>query len=110
MATNSQRRKTMFDASNLTASDVMTRNVATVRLDSTLRQAARLMAEHGISGLPVVDATGAAVGMLSEADLVRPDEAAERRREWWLTMLAEGDDLAPEFMAAIAASGRPVEK
>jgi CBS domain-containing protein len=99
----------MFDASNLTAADVMTRDCATVRADSTLRQAARVMAKRQISGLPVVDATGAVVGMLSEADLVRPDEAAERRREWWLTMLAEGHDLAPEFVAAIAATGRPVE-
>jgi CBS domain-containing protein len=100
----------MFDASNLTAADVMTRDCATVRPDNTLRQAARVMAERRVSGLPVVDAAGALVGMLTEADLVRPDEAAERRRDWWLTMLADGHDLAPEFMAAIAAGNRPVEK
>jgi len=100
----------MFDASNLTAADVMTRDVASVRPDSTLRQAARLMAERDVSGLPVVDKAGAVVGMLTEADLVRTDENADRRRDWWLTMLAEGTDLAPEFMAAIAEGGRPVEK
>jgi CBS domain-containing protein len=99
----------MFDATNLTAAEVMTREVATVRPDSTLRQAARLMAERHVSGLPVVDAKGVVVGMLTEADLVRPDEAAERRRDWWLTMLADGHDLAPEFMAVIAAGNRHVE-
>ena len=100
----------MFDASNLTAADMMTREVVTVRPDITLRQAARLMAERRVSGLPVVDAAGAVVGMLTEADLVRPDEAAERRRDWWLTMLADGHDLAPEFISAIAAGNRHVEQ
>jgi CBS domain-containing protein len=100
----------MFDAPNLTAADVMTANVATVRPDATLRQAARLMADRRVSGLPVVDGAGTVVGLLTEADLVRPDEAAERRRDWWLTMLADGHDLAPEFTAAIAASNRHVEQ
>ncbi len=100
----------MFDASNLTAADVMTREVATVHPESTVRQAARLMTERRISGLPVVDAKGAVIGMVTEADLLRSDEAAERRRDWWLMMLADGNDLAPEFVAAIAESNRPVAK
>src|SRR5580700_7248767 len=83
-----QTETPMFDASNLTAADVMTAEVATVRPEATLRQAARVMAERRVSGLPVVNGAGAVVGLLTEADLVRPDEAAERRRDWWLTMLA----------------------
>lgn len=97
----------MFDTS-LTAADVMTRAVVSVNPDTTLRQAASLMATKGISALPVVDATGAVVGLVSDSDLVRPDEAAERRRDWWLAMLADGHDLAPDFLAAINAADRKV--
>lgn len=50
--------------------DVMTRDVVTVSPDLALKTAAYLLAERGISGLPVVDATGTVVGVLSEQDLV----------------------------------------
>ena len=48
------------------------------------------MLERGVSGLPVVDARGHVVGVVSEGDLIRPDEMAERRARWWLDVLAEG--------------------
>lgn len=50
--------------------ELMTRDVATVTEDIPLREAATLLAEKGISGLPVVDGNGAVVGVLSEADIV----------------------------------------
>lgn len=100
----------MFDTTNLTAADVMTRDVVTIGLDNTVRQAARLMAEKSISALPVLDATGKVLGVVSDTDLVRRDEAAERRRDWWLGMLADGHDLAPEFLTAISDSSRRVEQ
>jgi CBS domain-containing protein len=53
-----------------TAKDVMTTIVHAVRPYQTLREAAELMAEHHISGLPVVDADGKVVGMVTEADLI----------------------------------------
>lgn len=56
---------------------VMTASVITVRPDAPVKEAARLLVEHGISALPVVDATGNLVGIVSEADLIpfetRPD-------------------------------------
>lgn len=99
----------MFDTS-LTAADVMTRALVTVSPDATLRQAARLMASRNITALPVVDAAGQVVGLVSDSDLVRRDEAAERRRDWWLAMLADGHDLAPDFLAAINSSSRQVSQ
>ncbi|HWA19906.1 MAG TPA: CBS domain-containing protein [Devosia sp.] len=51
-------------------SDVMTRNLVTVMPGHSIRHAARIMLEHRISGLPVVDA-GELVGMLTEGDLLR---------------------------------------
>jgi CBS domain-containing protein len=49
----------------------MTRDVVTVRYDETVRRAARLMADHGINHLPVVDTDGRVVGIVSSTDLTR---------------------------------------
>jgi CBS domain-containing protein len=100
----------MFEMSNLTAADVMTRDVATVRPNDTLRRAAQIMLERGVSGLPVVEADGRVVGVVSEADLIRQDESQTRRFRWWLDVLAEGENLSDEFLAAIHAINRPVSK
>src|SRR5205823_1398329 len=57
--------------------EIMSRPVVTVSPDASVKQAARLLVEYGISALPVLDAGGALVGIVSEADLVpletRPD-------------------------------------
>jgi CBS domain-containing protein len=50
--------------------DVMARSVATVRPETPLKDAAALMVDRGISGVPVVDAAGAVLGVVSEADFV----------------------------------------
>lgn len=51
-------------------SDVMTRGVISVPPAMPLRDVARLLNEHRISGLPVVDDNGDLVGVISEADLL----------------------------------------
>jgi CBS domain-containing protein len=53
------------------ASSIMTGRVITVAASARLVEAVRLMLEHHVSGLPVVDASGAVVGMLTEGDLLR---------------------------------------
>lgn len=50
--------------------DVMTRNPVTVGPDAPLKLVARLLVTHRISGLPVVGAGGATLGVVSEADLI----------------------------------------
>jgi CBS domain-containing protein len=69
--------------------DVMTTDVLTVRTDTALKEAAALMAERGISGLPVVDLGGQVVGVLSEGDILfketgRADRQSESFLERWL--------------------------
>jgi len=98
----------MFDTTNYSAADVMTRDVVTVRPDDTLQRAAQLMLDRGVSGLPVVDVQGRVVGVVSETDLIRPDEAAERRVRRWLDILADGEELSADFLAAIDQVNRPV--
>lgn len=60
--------------------DIMTVNVAAVWQDATLKQAAELMVERGISGVPVINREGRVLGVLSETDIVpkaasRPESA-----------------------------------
>jgi len=50
--------------------EVMSAPVLCVRADSPLQEAVKLLSDHHISGLPVVDAGGALVGELSEQDLM----------------------------------------
>src|ERR1041385_5448219 len=67
------------------AEDVMTREVISIPPDATVLQAARLMLQHHISGLPVIDKDGSLVGVLSEGDFLRRHETrTERRRPRWL--------------------------
>jgi len=80
------------------ASDVMTRNVISVPPDATVAQAVELMLERGISGLFVVDASGTLAGIITEGDLLRRDElGTERRRSWWLRMIASPGRQAADF-------------
>ncbi len=54
----------------LLARDVMTSPVITVRPDTPIKEVARLLLTHHISGVPVVDEAGKLVGILTEADLL----------------------------------------
>jgi CBS domain-containing protein len=51
--------------------DLMARDPITVKAEATLTEAAALMDRHHVHGLPVVDADGALVGVLSQTDLNR---------------------------------------
>lgn len=52
----------------LRVGDIMNAPVATVQENSLLSDAAKLMIENGVSGLPVVDVTGRSVGILTASD------------------------------------------
>lgn len=90
------------------AKDIMTTAVVTVTPDSTVVHAIRLMLQRKISGLPVVDAAGRIVGMVTEGDLLRRVETGtERRRPRWLEFLLGPGRLAEEYTHA---HGRKVEE
>jgi CBS-domain-containing membrane protein len=50
---------------------VMTASVATASLDTPFRGLAAIMAEHGVTALPVLDAGGGIAGIVSPSDLIR---------------------------------------
>jgi CBS domain-containing protein len=98
----------MLDDAGLTAGDLMTRDVAVVHPEMPLLEAVKLMAHRRISGVPVVDAAGAIVGMLSEGDLVRWHEGYSEKQGRWLDMLADGFHLSPDFLQGIHEQRRKV--
>ncbi|HTY20423.1 MAG TPA: CBS domain-containing protein [Geobacteraceae bacterium] len=59
----------------LTAADVMTRDVITVKKETTIRELAELFARHRISSAPVVDDSGAMIGIVTETDLIEQDKS-----------------------------------
>lgn len=91
----------------MTAADIMTQPVRTVRPDASVAEIARLLSDHEISAVPVCDADGQVVGMLSEGDLLRPvGKEHGTKRAWWLNLLAEGTDLAPTFPECISVENQ----
>lgn len=59
-----------------TVADVMSRNPISVRPETPLQEAIKIMAERRISGLPVIDQAGKLVGVLSETDLMWQETGA----------------------------------
>jgi CBS-domain-containing membrane protein len=58
----------------LTAKDIMTREVITVKRDTSLKDLAQILYEHHINGVPVVDEDGRLIGVICESDLIRRDK------------------------------------
>jgi CBS domain-containing protein len=82
----------------MNAEDVMTRDVISIDPDATVLQAARVMLQHRISGLPVIDKAGKLVGVLSEGDFLRRREThTERHRSRWLEFLMGPGRMAAEY-------------
>lgn len=74
------------------AVDVMTPDPITVGPDTPVTEVARLLLNHGISGVPVVDSDRRVLGVVSEGDLIRrPEIGTQRRRSWWLALLGSRD-------------------
>lgn len=58
------------DPNRQTASEIMSREVVTVNADMLVEDAAKLLAYHNISGMPVEGWDGTVVGIVSEADVI----------------------------------------
>ena len=91
--------------------EVMTRDVVTVPPDLPYKLVADLLVRRGVSAVPVVDATGLVLGIVSEADLLAKLEYADRtprhplsaRRMRYRSRKAVGDSAA-ELMTAPAVT------
>jgi CBS domain-containing protein len=85
------------------AKDVMTRNVISIAPDASVFEALRLMLQHNVSGLPVVDRAGSVVGIVTEGDFLRRAETGtERRRPRWLEFIVGPGRLARDYVRSHA--------
>ncbi len=57
-------------AAKVPVEDIMTKNVVSVKRDDDIHEAVRLLSDHRISGMPVVDGDKHVVGIISEVDLL----------------------------------------
>lgn len=71
---------TPVDLTTVRASDIMQRQLITVQAGDSLAEVERILAESGISGVPVLHEDGRVLGVLSMADIVRSH--AEEAQEW----------------------------
>jgi CBS domain-containing protein len=81
------------------AKDIMTTPVISVSDTSTVQEVAAILLDRRISAVPVVDSSGNVVGIVSEGDLMHRAEAGTgRHRSWWLSLFADKQTLAREFV------------
>jgi CBS domain-containing protein len=81
------------------AHQIMTRPVITVSPETRIVEAANIMLQRHVSGLPVVDAAGKLVGIVSEGDLIRrPEIGTQKKRARWLGFLTGPGKLAEDFV------------
>lgn len=97
-----------------TVSDVMTPDVVTVRPDTPYKEITSLLSRRGISAVPVVDESGAPMGVVSEADLLRKQvERGEESGEgaapfgWPHERLKARAENAAGLMTTPVATARP---
>jgi CBS domain-containing protein len=84
------------------ASDVMTRTVVSVTRETSLEEAARLMVQNRISGLPVLSGDGAVLGMITEGDLLRRVETNTVRHSGWLASFLLPGHVARHYVRSHA--------
>ena len=81
------------------AHQIMTRSVISVTPEATILEAANVLLERHISGLPVVDEAGKLVGIVSEGDFLRRSEIGTQRKHGrWLKFVLGAGQAATDFV------------
>src|SRR5271163_4045801 len=81
------------------AHQIMTKPVISVAPEATIVEAANLMLQRHVSGLPVIDDTGKLVGIVSEGDFIRRSEiGTQRKRGRWLRFILGPGKSASDFV------------
>jgi CBS domain-containing protein len=89
------------------AHQIMTRYVISVTPRTSIEEAAKIMLQNHISGLPVIDDGGSLVGIVSEGDFLRRHEIGTGRKRWpWLQFFVGPGRDAADF---IHERGRKIE-
>ena len=71
------------------AQDIMTKNVISAAVDTTVEQITALMMKNHISAVPILDGDGTVIGLISEGDLMRRVEGSgDAHKSWWLSLFS----------------------
>jgi CBS domain-containing protein len=91
------------------AKDVMTTPVVTVDLETPVAEIAKRLLKRRISAMPVVDADDRPIGIVSEGDLMRrPETGGKHHPSWWLSLLADPETRAHEYVKTHGGTAREV--
>src|SRR5436309_201776 len=87
--------------------DAMTADVRTVGPETSLRDVAAILAQHRISGLPVVDSEGRVLGVVSSSDILVKEraEAPASERRGILGRLHRGNDTELQMKVEARTAG-----
>ncbi|MAL80451.1 MAG: hypothetical protein CMN55_15320 [Sneathiella sp.] len=89
--------------------DIMTTTVAVVQPDTSIQEIAKLLLERRISAVPVVDANGQILGIVSEGDLMRRSETGtDRHPSWWLSLVASPEERAINYIKSHGGHARDI--
>ena len=88
----------------LTIRDVMSRPALSVHPTTALKNVARLLVEHRISGLPVTDDDGRVLGVITEADLLLKEQGAANVHHRRLARLLGESTETRSQLAKLAAT------
>lgn len=88
--------------------EIMNSPPVTIRGTATIRQAARLMLDNHISGLPVIEKDGSLIGIVTEGDFLhRAELDTERQHSWLFDVLGSTGTKADEY---VRSHGRKVDE
>ncbi len=91
------------------ARDVMVSPVITMDQDASVRDAAALLVAKRISAVPIVDASGKLIGILTEGDLMRRIETeTEHSYSWWLSFFLGDRAIAADYVKSHATKVKDV--
>jgi CBS domain-containing protein len=84
---------------SIVAADIMTAPAIVVRPETNMAEIASLLASKHFSAVPVCHPDNSLAGIVSESGILKPFRASVRaRRDWWLGVIAEGEELPQDFL------------
>lgn len=84
---------------SITAADIMTSPAIVVTPRTTIAEVASLLASKHLSAVPVCLPDKTLAGIVSENDILKPFRQSVRaRQDWWLGIIAEGEELPQDFL------------
>jgi CBS domain-containing protein len=84
---------------SLSAAEIMTAPAVVVRPETSMADVASLLASKHLSAVPVCHPDNTIAGIISESDILKPFRQSVRtKRDWWLGVFAEGEELPKDFL------------